>query len=134
MAWEAQQPLKDGTRVAGEDLSAAQYHFVTLEADGEVDLADAATDKPYGVLQNNPVAGQPCEIVLIGFTKLVQSASINPGVTIGTNADGEADAKVVGTDVTEYIVGQMVHNGGADQAIGTAVVNCVAATRATTSD
>jgi hypothetical protein len=30
------------TFIAGEDLSAAQFKFVTLESDGQVDLADSA--------------------------------------------------------------------------------------------
>ena len=41
---------------AGEDLSAAQFKFVTLESDGQVDLADAAGENCIGVLLNNPDA------------------------------------------------------------------------------
>ena len=37
------------TFVAGEDLSSAQFKFVTLESDGQVDLADSAGENCIGV-------------------------------------------------------------------------------------
>ena len=47
------------TFVAGEDLSSAQFKFVTLESDGQVDLADSAGENCIGVLMNKPTASAP---------------------------------------------------------------------------
>ena len=56
MAFET--PLYVLSFTAGEDLSSNQYQFVTMESDGQIDLADAETDIVLGVLQNKPEAGQ----------------------------------------------------------------------------
>ena len=48
------------TFVAGEDLSAAQFKFVTLESDGQVDLADTAGENCIGVLLVEGEANSCC--------------------------------------------------------------------------
>lgn len=128
MAYEIANDAVKITLEAGADLSAKQYHLVKISS-GKAALCAAATDVPIGVLQNKPASGQPAEIVVVGGTKIVQSASITAGALIGTDAAGKADAKVQGTDTTEYTIGQMLLNGGADGAIGTAVINCANAGR-----
>lgn len=130
MAWEASQPLKD-SREAGADLSTSQYCFVELSSTGTVTVCNAATDVPYGVLQNNPTSGKMAEIVIIGITKLKADAALATiGTAIGTSADGKADAKVAGTDTTEYIVGRTLSVSAAENEIITAVVNCASPARA----
>jgi hypothetical protein len=123
MATEASQPLKD-TRVAGADLSALQYHFVKLNAAGNVVPITAVTDTPYGVLQNDPLADQECELVLIGITKVSADEARVPGDLVGVSADGQAQA-VTGGETTVKILGQVRVAAGAAGRIGTAVINCV---------
>lgn len=123
MAYKASQPLKI-TLESAADLSAKQYHFVKVNADGKAAICAATTDVPIGVLQNDPTAGQTAEIVVIGVTKISSDAALNEGDLIGTSADAQADAKVVGTDTTQYVVGQMMTATGAAGVIGTALVNC----------
>lgn len=128
MAVEGMVALKD-SRVAGADLSAAQYKFVEMGSDGTVTVCNAVTDVPYGVLQNNPVSGAMAEIVIIGLTKVSSDAGLTAGALIGTSADGQAAAYVAGTDTTKYIVG-LVRNGTSNAAeMATAVVNCAAPSR-----
>jgi hypothetical protein len=43
------QSRDNRTFIAGEDLSSAQFKFVTLESDGQVDLADSAGENAIGV-------------------------------------------------------------------------------------
>ena len=117
------------TLEAGEDLSAAQYKFVKISS-GKAVLCAAATDSPIGVLQNDPASGEEAAIVVVGGTKIVSSASIAAGIKIGTSSTGKADAKVAGTDTTEYTVGQVILGAGADGEYLTAVVNCASPTRA----
>lgn len=133
MAYEASQPLKH-TFVAGEDLTAAQYHFVTLKTDGTIELCDAATEYPIGVLQNKPDEGQEAEVVIVGITKLVAGEDLDPLDFVSTGADGRGEAAVHGTDTTVYVNGQVIATGSsADGTIATVVVSCINQPRAVTS-
>lgn len=129
MAYEISNYTLKITLEAGADLSAAQYKFVKISS-GKAILCSGATDIPIGVLQNSPVSGGEASILVAGGTKLVAGAAINAGVVIGTSAAGKADAKVAGTDTTEYAVGVVILASGADNDILTAVVNCASPTRA----
>ena len=130
MAYEVAGYALRITLVAGADLSTKQYFFVKINSSGEAVLCSAATDKPIGVLQNNPASGEEAAIVVVGGTKVVSSASIDEGSLIGTSAAGKADAKTPGTDTTEFVVGTVIAAAGADLEILTAVVNCASPARA----
>ena len=95
---------------AGEDLSAAQYHFVKLTTTGTIEVCDAVTDKPIGVLQDNPPSGSPGSVMIFGISKIrVEEAATGQAVavadSIGTGAKGRADKKVIG-NTTHWVVGQ----------------------------
>jgi len=123
MAYKGSQPFKI-TLEAGADLSSSQYNFVKLNSSGKAVECAAVTDKPVGVLQNNPISGQAAEIVVVGLTKVSTNAALAIGDLVGTSSDGQAAAYVAGTDTTKYVVGQaMVTSGGADE-ITTIMVNC----------
>lgn len=122
-----EQPLmKIGHLLAGADLSAAanQFKFVKLSA-GKLVICTAVTDKPLGVLQNTPKADQPCEVTVIGLTKLQGDGNLAVDDLIGTSADGQADAKIPGTDTTEYVVGRVVEDNSAAGGLCSALVNCL---------
>ena len=129
MAIQASQPLKISL-VAGADLSAKQYFFVKLNSSGQAVVCAAVTDIPVGILQNTPASGSVAEITVVGVSKVSSDAGLTAGNQIGTSADGQAAAYVAGTDTTKYIVGQMLTTTGAAAVIGTAVINCVAPSRA----
>jgi len=124
MAWEGMQPVLIGHLVASGDLSAAQYKFVKMTSATAVVVCTAATDRPIGVLQNKPTNGQLATIVAVGVTKLQADASLAFDVAIGTSADGQADAKVAGTDTTEYTVGRVIEGASNAGEIITALINC----------
>jgi hypothetical protein len=130
MAYEVAGYALRITLVAGGDLSTKQYYFVKINSSGEAVICSGATDRPIGVLQNNPESGEEAAIVVVGGTKVVSSASIDEGALIGTSAAGKADAKLPGTDTTEYAVGTVILSAGADDEILTAVVNCASPARA----
>ena len=127
MAWEGDQIRM--TLEAAADLSAKQYMFVKVDSNGKAALCAAATDKPCGVLQNTPTSGQDAVICAAGVSKVSSDAALNEGDLIGTSADAQADAKVAGTDTTEYTVGQMLTATGAAAGIGTALINCMSPSR-----
>lgn len=130
MAYEINQYSVKITLPAAADLSTKQYYFVKVNSSGQAALCAAATDRPIGVLQNTPTSGQAAEVLVVGGTKIVASASIDEGVLIGTASTGKADAKTPGTDTTEYGVGQVILAAGADGELLTAVINCASPARA----
>lgn len=95
---------------AGEDLTAAQYMFVTLESDGEIDLADAITDVCLGVLQNAPNTGQEASVKVYGRTKVVAKAALAIGNYVAPATDGKAQVAVS----TQFVRGKVVKAAGAE--------------------
>ncbi len=130
MAYEISNGTLKVTLIAGADLSSSQYKFVKMSADNTCVICAAATDVPIGVLQNDPASGEEASVTVIGGTKLTASAAIAAGIKIGTNNAGKADAKIAGTDTTEYTVGQVLSASGADGDLLTAVINCASPNRA----
>ena len=130
MAVISQMPLSVNSWPAGADLSTKQFYFVKL-ASGEVTVCAAVTDLPIGVLQNKPTAGQSAEIVVLGSTKVSADTTITEGALIGSADDGQAEAKVIGTDTTEYVCGRVLEAAGATGELVQAEVNCIAPFRAT---
>jgi hypothetical protein len=76
--------------VAGESLTAAQFKFVTLESDGQVDLADSAGENCIGVLLNNPAAGEAATVAISGKVMVTSGGSIAAGAAVATDANGDA--------------------------------------------
>lgn len=130
MAYEV--PLQKASLKAGADLSALanQFKFVKLDANGDVVAIAAVTDLPFGVLQNLPKSGQEAEIMVDGITKLQGDAALTPGAIIGTSADGQAAAKVLGTDLTHHVVGTVLQGCAAAGNLCTALIRCGVASRA----
>lgn len=118
------------TLTAGADLSGSQYKFVELGSGLTCTVCNGATDLPIGVLQNKPTSGMPAEVMVIGMTKVQGDAGLSVGALIGTSADGQADAKTVGTDTTEYVVGRVLQATNNAGELATALINCAAPHRA----
>lgn len=117
-------PLIVDSAPAGADLSTKQYHFVKLSS-GTAVLCTAATDLPIGVLQNKPVAGREAEWIALGPSPVIADGALTEGALIGPSADSQADAKVPGTDVTEYVCGRVLQAASAADEIVDAYINCV---------
>ena len=90
------------TMIAGEDLSAAQFKFVTLEADGQIDLADAAGERALGVLLNKPTAGAAATVAMTGKVMVEAGASVTAGDQLQTDAAGDAITAAAGDVVMGY--------------------------------
>lgn len=89
---------------AENDLSAKQFYFVELGTNaGEVDVCDGATDRVVGVLQNKPEAGEAAAVMMYGIAKVVASAAITKGATVGTTNAGKAVAKTADADLVAGI-------------------------------
>jgi hypothetical protein len=130
MAYEFSNSAVKVSRVAGEDLSAAQYKFVKLDnGDGTVKAVNGATDRPFGVLQNNPTAGQIAEITIVGGSKIKAGGTASVGQALFSNASALAVTLGFGTTGSAaFVVGTFVEDA-ASGAITTAVIDCANAGR-----
>ena len=88
--------------VAGEDLSAKQFKFVTLESDGQVDVADSAGENCIGVLLNNPTAGAAATVVISGKVMVESGGTIAAGAAVQADANGDALTAASGDVVMGY--------------------------------
>ncbi len=84
---------------AGQDLSTAQYKFVSLASDGQIDPtgAGAASD---GVLLNAPAAaGRAASVAVVGRVKVLCGGTIAVNGNVASNASGAAVAATTGNIV-----------------------------------
>lgn len=130
MAYEFSNSAVKVSRVAGADLSSSQYKFVKLDnGDGEVVLVNGATDRPFGVLQNAPTAGQIAEITIVGGTKVECGGTASVGQPLFSNSSALAVTLAFGTTGSAaYVVGTFVEDA-ANGEISSAVINCANAGR-----
>lgn len=96
------QSRDNRTFVAGEDLSAAQFKFVTLEAGGKVDLADAAGENAIGVLLVGAAADAAVTVCVSGSVMVEAGGTIAAGAQIQAGADGTALTAAAGDVVLGY--------------------------------
>ena len=124
MAYESPHGIKLTGLVAGANLSALQYTFVKLNAAGAVIAASAQGEDCIGVLQNDPLSGEECEIVCVGVTKAKADSAVNEMDAITTAADGQADVAAA----ADFVLGKALTAAGAAGEVFTIVVNCAATT------
>ena len=86
-----QQAQTNITLKAGADLSAKQYFFVKIDANGDVVLAGNG-ENAIGVLQNAPASGEAANIAVAGVSKVIigDTTSLVSGVVISSDANGKA--------------------------------------------
>jgi len=109
---------------AENDLSDKQYYLVVPGTDhGEVDISDADTDIPLGVLQDEPEAGESAAVRMlndIGTATMIASDAITRGALVvaalvATAGDRGKIRTLTGiTSETVYIVGRALEAATAD--------------------
>jgi len=93
------------TFIAGEDLSSAQFKFVTLEADGQVDLADADAENCIGVLINDPAAAEAATVVISGKVLVTAGGAVTAGDAVVTDTSGDAVELTTSSSATAVTMG-----------------------------
>jgi hypothetical protein len=101
------------TFVAGSDLTAAQFKFVSLAADGQVDVTAAAGGNAIGILSNNPNVGQAATVTVTGGYMVEAGGTITAGDQVQSSATGTALLAATGDVVLGYaledaVVGQIM--------------------------
>lgn len=99
------------TGTAGEDLSAKQYYIVQLDASGNIEVGEGATDLLVGVLQNKPESGEAALYRFLGTSKVVASAAIAIGAWVTSTAAGKAVTTTTDGDIT---IGRALEAASAD--------------------
>jgi len=101
------------TLEAGADLSANQFHFVTMDSDGQLSVStDGAAS--VGVLLNDPsAAGRAAEVCIGGLTRVEAGGTVAAGDFVASNSTGEAitagsDDNILGTAITGGADGEVI--------------------------
>lgn len=111
-----------GFFTAAADLSSKQFYFVKLASSTTVNVCAAVTDKPIGILQNNPESGGQAIVRCFGVSKVSADATLAAGDVIGTAADGQAQPISLGSETTVHVCGQAIEAGSAGETL-TAFIN-----------
>jgi hypothetical protein len=98
--------------VAGSDLSAKQFRFVSLAADGAVDATGAGA-AAAGVLLNSPAAGAAAGVAYDGRVTVVCGGTVTRGGEVASDAAGEA----VDATTDDAILGYALETGADGQVI-----------------
>lgn len=134
MAWEGPQ-IKVPGLVAGDDLSDYQYAFVMLDttvaAPPTVIPVTGITDRPIGILQNNPRLGEEAEVTILGISKVYADENLTLGQSISVGYPGLGDTQVGGQAAVNPVavpgkdanLGTVLLAANA-QSIATVTVNC----------
>jgi len=101
------------TFVAGSDLTAAQFKFVSLAADGQVDVTAAAGGNAIGILSNNPDVGQAATVTVTGGYMVEAGGTITAGDQVQSSATGTAllaatNDVVLGYALEDAVIGQIM--------------------------
>lgn len=101
--------MQDGAQTtAATDLSGAtvtlngwqssgQFLAVQLVAARSIDKMTAATQVPYGILQNKPKTGQAAEVAIAGICKAMSSDTIVAGAAVMATTDGTLINRTTGS-------------------------------------
>jgi len=96
------QSRDNRTFIAGEDLSSAQFKFVTLESDGQVDLADSAGENAIGVCIAGAGAGKAVTVTVSGSVMVTCGGTIAAVAAVQTDASGDALTAATGDVILGY--------------------------------
>jgi hypothetical protein len=75
---------------AASDLSALQFRALIADGSGEAEQNTSAGGDIIGVLQDDPVAGQPAAIMSTGVTKMEAGAAVTQGGVVMSDNVGRA--------------------------------------------
>ena len=84
-------------------LASSQFMFVKLGTTAtNCVVCTGLTDRPIGIVQNAPIAGQPAEVMVSGVSKLVCGGSVALGALVGSDSAAKGTAITVAAGGTVY--------------------------------
>ena len=110
----AMEQVQSVTLEAGADLSADQFTFVVVAADGQVDQVSSAGGEVDGVLLNDPAAaGRAATVAYAGVVKVYAGGTVASGAKVQSDASGAAITAASG----DLVVGKCVKGGAVGELI-----------------
>lgn len=111
MAWK--DNMQTISLEAGVDLSAKQFFFVSVSADGQIDpTGDGA--HADGVLQNDPdAAGKAAEVAIGGVVKVNCGGTVTRGGAVASDGSGQAVDATSG----DVILGTALETGASGETV-----------------
>ena len=110
--------------IADADLSAKQFRAVKMKGTTEVfEVAaiTADTDKPIGILLNDPtVAGEAADVAYSGVVKAVLGGTVSSGDSLAPDAVGELETLAEGTSLganNRFIIAHALQDGTSGEVI-----------------
>jgi hypothetical protein len=104
---------------AAVDLTTSQFLLVKyVPGTDSVTPVTAITDKPLGVLNNAPIAGDSAEVVMSGVTKVKLGATVAIDDQVGAKADGSV---ITWAATGTYLIGRALEAGVIGQIISVAI-------------
>jgi len=85
----SENPGKQISLLATPDLSAVQYTFVTVDANGGAAVPTLGGNA-VGIVQNKPTAGQNATVMLDGCSQLLSANVVAAGALVSSDAAGKA--------------------------------------------
>ena len=123
MSMEQSTPVKLPGFTAAADLTASQYCFVEIVAGTKtVNLVNAVTDRPVGVLVNKPKSGEAAEIVVLGICPVKAGETVAAGDMLSVSSTGLATNDTAQTGTTYQ--GRIL-SAAASGELATCLINCV---------
>lgn len=120
MAWEAPIQILPGL-TATTDLSTNQFYCVKIDRANADQVILCVTypstldrDKPLGILQNKPTAGQAAAVMTDGVTKAVCGATVAVGDEVGVDSTSRIvtkQASQTGADIGDFVIGDVLEGG-----------------------
>ncbi len=114
-----EETLRSISREASADLSAKQYHFMTINASGLLAAAGAGVSID-GILQDKPdAANRAGQLGVRGRSKIVVGAAVTAGDDLTPDAAGKAVTAATG----DVIAGTALEDGAASGNIVSILLN-----------
>lgn len=106
------QSIRDFERtgVAGEAMTDKQFYIVQLDASGNIEVGEGATDLLVGVLQNKPASGAAALVRFLGTSKVKAGGVIAVGAWVTSDANGKAVATTTDGDI---VIGRYIGTAAA---------------------
>ncbi len=109
----AQENVRSITLEAGADLSADQFKFVLVAADGQIDLVGAAGGDADGVLLNNPdAAGKAATMQYEGRAKVIIGVG---DLAAGDKVQSDALGLAILAATADHVLGKCLVGGVAGE-------------------
>lgn len=114
MSATATSPLT-GYGATGQFLIAKQS---TDRAANTVVNCTSHADRPRGIIQNNPPAGQAVALLVSGMSKVMAGGTLTPGDSFGTDNAGRGVRKnetSTGADYKDFVMGEVIEGATVGQ-------------------